>query len=468
MRLLLFFLLLGCFTTFGAVTYKLTVQPQDITDTPVKNYLEYFADSANMIFPEQLPSVNWKSYKQYKSETFDENTTYWFRLTITNSSATNKFWILELLDPNLKEVHFLYPDRHMELQNTGIIEDFESRGFGHKNYVYPFELAKNDTTTVYFSIKNTVKSGVSLAIRTNQEFVEYALAEYYFLGIFYGIIFIMAVYNLVLYFYTKELSYIYYAFYVLCFMLNAFRIDGLGFQFFWPNLPVFSQWLSLVSPVFLVVSFALYAWQFLALDSSNSLYRNLLIYICAAFVIITYINNYVAILPGYDSWLIGSFLVIGYGGVMAKRKGNKSASYFLVAFSFLLIGFTLFALRNLHLIPTSIFTIYALNLSFIIEVIVFSLGIGRKFKIAREEQIRNDKKFIAQLLENEKLKDALNEELKAKVLETSQDLVQKNLQMQQMLEKIKIKNKQIQFLSGAIETEKVEDTDVSPFGVKDN
>lgn len=460
MRLLVVFLLLSCFSSLGAGSYKLTDQPQDITDTPVKNFLEFFADSANMIFPEQLTSVKWESFEKYQTAKFDKNTTYWFRLTIFNKSAVNKFWLLELLDPNLNEVRFLCPDRHIELQTTGTIENFSSRLFRHKNFVMPIELAKNDSVTVYFAINNSLKSGVSIAIRPNQEFVEYALSEYYFLGIFYGIIFIMAVYNLILYFYSKELSYIYYAFYVLCFMLNAFRIDGLGFQFFWPNFPIFTQWLRFVSPILLVISFALYSMQFLALRTKGgSIYRKLLLITCTVFVILSYINYFIVLIPGIDFGLVVSFLIIGYGGVMAKRNGNRSADYFLVAFSFLIIGFVLYSLRNLHLIPTSIFTIYALNLSFIIEVIIFSLGIGRKFKIAREEQEQKDKKLIFQLLENEKLKDALNEELKVKVLETSNDLEQKNLLMQQMLEKIRNKNKQIQNLSGNFDTQVIDEPD---------
>lgn len=456
-----------CLKALGADPYILSERNYDLADPAIWEHMEFFCDSGISVIPEQLQEQSWRNYKEYQEAGFNKEFTYWFRLLILNESAENNFWFAEILDPNLQEVGMVLPEEEFYPVIAGISKPFSNRGFQHKNFVVPIELKQGDKTTFYFSIKNKHKSRGRLSIRPAKDFMEYALSEYFFLGIFYGIIIIMAIYNLFLFFFTRELVYLYYVLYVICFSLHAFKVDGLGFQFFWPDFPSLSLIMEYGSPLLVVISFALYSQKFLTIGKYARAYKLSLVYVTFIYTVIYWVNLFFFNLVALELMLGITFGIIAFGGVMATRNGDRSARYFLIAFAFLVTGFTILTLRKFHLIPTNVFTIYALNFSFIIEVVIFSLGIGRKFKLAKEEQERMDKQMILQLKENEILKDSLNRELQKRVLKTSRELENKNQLMEQMLKEIRDKNLQINALNNQFDQDSDSKDDESESYISD-
>ena len=54
---------------------------------------------------------------------------------------------------------------------------------------------------------------------------------------YYGMLIVMMVYNLFLYFFVKHISYLYYVAYIISFTAFQFTLNGYSFQFLWPNSP---------------------------------------------------------------------------------------------------------------------------------------------------------------------------------------------------------------------------------------
>ena len=57
------------------------------------------------------------------------------------------------------------------------------------------------------------------------------------LGIFFGFMIVMAIYNLLLYFSLKDKVYLLYVGTVIFNILTTLAINGISGQFFWPNQP---------------------------------------------------------------------------------------------------------------------------------------------------------------------------------------------------------------------------------------
>ena len=55
--------------------------------------------------------------------------------------------------------------------------------------------------------------------------------------LFYGIILIMLVYNLILFFFIRRIEYLYYTIFVFFLMLFMMGMDGIAFQYLWPDSP---------------------------------------------------------------------------------------------------------------------------------------------------------------------------------------------------------------------------------------
>ncbi|MCR6642970.1 MAG: transposase [Sporocytophaga sp.] len=302
----------------------------------------------------------------------------------------------------------------------------------------------------FFSIKNNYFTRPDICIRTPQKFLDYALSEYYYLGIFYGILLIMSVYNIFIYFSTRENVYLYYVAYVVCYSINSFSEDGLGFQYVWPDFPGINELIQ-YAPILLITAFVFYSKTFLSLKQYAPKLRrgidlSLIIY-CVMFCI----NNFFLQISWLRYFYLLPFILIFIAAITATRKGNKSAKYFILAFSLFLISFSIFILRINGFVATTIYTVYSLNFGFLLEVVLFSSALGQRLKIEKEEKTRIDKMLIMQLQENEKLKDSINQELELKVKERTEEVNRKNRELAIALTNLEEKSKQIEELNKLLE-----------------
>ena len=70
-------------------------------------------------------------------------------------------------------------------------------------------------------------------------------------AIYLGLILVMVVYNLFLYFSTRERVYLYYILSILSIAIMLLTLTGMGFQMIWPNSPEFNQF---ASPMFMTLA----------------------------------------------------------------------------------------------------------------------------------------------------------------------------------------------------------------------
>lgn len=424
-----------------------------LSDPNIKNHIQYLEDSTNRLTLKDIGNKKFLPFEQYHTSTYHPKSTYWFKLTVVCETDKYNLWFLEILNPFVDKVQAWYINGKdtIAYDPSGIQYKFSSKTFKHKNFLFPFKAEKNDTVSIYFTEKNKVKSSVRTGIRPAEQFSEYALNEYYLLGVFYGILFIMGLYNLFIYFSTRDSIYLYYVFYVLCYCLNSLKIDGLGSQFFWPDIPAISPFVDTFSPLLLILSFYIYSRKFLGLTNyaygiQRYLNLSMLLYIGLFFI-----NYFVVDVGWLNFFYFLPFGIIYISGIVSYQKGNAAAGYFLAAFTILISGFTLFLLRGIHLIPTTIFTIYALNFGFLLEVVLFSYGMGQRLKMEREKQALSDKLLIDQLKENEILKDSINRDLEDKVRERTLEVESKNIALGDALKELKEKNEQIRMFNILLE-----------------
>src|SRR5690606_7617810 len=108
-------------------------------------------------------------------------------------------------------------------------------------------------------------------------------------------------------------------------------------------------------------SFVFYSKKFLFLRSYSKTLSDAIDLSLSIYGII-FVLNYFLLNVSWVSYLyLLPFALIYLGGMLAWQKGNRSAKYFLMAFSFLIFCFTIFVLRVTGIISTTIFTVYALN-----------------------------------------------------------------------------------------------------------
>jgi hypothetical protein len=114
-------------------------------------------------------------------------------------------------------------------------------------------------------------------------------------------------------------------------------------------------------------------------------------------------------------------------GLYVYFKGYKPARFFVLGYSFLFVGFMIKLLiyLNVSWLSYGPITHYSLSFSFVIEMIFVSFAIGDNIRHLRKKKDKVQKRMIAQLQENEKLKDNMNQELTFLVDERTKELRQK-------------------------------------------
>ncbi|HTF82773.1 MAG TPA: 7TM diverse intracellular signaling domain-containing protein [Cytophagales bacterium] len=368
---------------------------------------------------------------------------YWLRTKI--KTDTDGKWLLEFLDPHIHKVTMY------ELRQGTLLQLHPDVGFGlpftekkhwHKNFLFDINTASRDTCTYYFKFETRLVNCFLFKLRPASSLVNYAITEYSYLSFYYGILFLMALYNLMIYLRVKERVYLYYVSYVLCCALNSFAEDGLGFQFIWPHSPEINQFVVRWVPDILLFSFVMYSVAFLHLYKTHRKVVLGILVLGACHVLANYINYEFYYGRLNFRWLfLLPFAIIYVLAVYQLYKGEKYTRFFVLGYSFILLSLVVYFLRTHGILLFHwFFNIYAFNVGFVLEVIVLSYALGERLRLEKLEKERAQQQMIAQLKENEALRQAYTSELEEKVRERTRDLEHANEEIRAFNDFLEIKN----------------------------
>ncbi len=370
--------------------------------------------------------------------TQDPNATYWIKFIVEPNIKERKKWVLEILDSRHYDVElYALNEGTYQVISSGLKQPFASRNYLHKNLVMDLDLKTGVTNTYYLKIHSKVIGSILFKIRSNDEFSSYAFNEYYFLGIYYGIILIISLLNLILYFSLKEKIYLVYSVYVLSWGFNSMLDDGIGYQYLWSSHPVVSQIGFILSNPLLVVFFTLYSKWFLDSKTLHPKYDRWINY-SMFFYFANYVLDKFIAYPGgviYFLFLI-HFVFVYLVSIRLYKEGFKPARFFIIGNTFIILGFILRLIKDLGILDISgnisIVAIYSRDGAIILEICILFIALGDRFRFLKVQKEEAQAKIITQLEENEALSQKVNQELEQKVTERTKELSEKSVELEQL------------------------------------
>jgi hypothetical protein len=460
----LFFLLAGFFHSEASDTLligKGIKKGNDFIALRTK-HLEVFYDETDSLKFEDIQKAAFR--KPLSNETndkeeliFDKSSPHplWIKFTVKNVSSPDadeldKRWLIEVLDFNTKELTFFIPDSagRYDEWSAGFRYPFSYRHIRHKNHDFDIPYSAKPQT-VYVRVIPGNATLFVVHLKSEREFIEYSNSEYYLLGLFYGLILIMGIYNLILFINIREPYYLFYLLFVTFLGLSSMCHDGTGFQFLWPNHPEWNDDILILSMFGIVLWTLFYSRWFLSTKRNypfiDKIFLFFIVLTFALFLIVEFFR------PPYLIYLLPASLIpfglIYFTGWKVYLNGYTSSRFFLFAFTFFLLGLSIRLLKFFNLIEGSIFTVYSFNIGAALEMILFSIAIGDRIRMLKDEKekamIEKEKaqgEMIRQLKENEKLKDKVNRELEEKVRQRTVELEVKN-------DELKIANEKLKYLT---------------------
>lgn len=358
--------------------------------------------------------------------------TYWFKIRIQPNSEAKKTFLLEFFDQTIDQISAYIPLKNgkYKIEQLGDSNPFSHRLINHKNFEIPLENNGVDAQVFYFKIKSSQISDVIIVLRSTEWFIAYALNEYFYFGIFYGMILVFSFYNLLMFFAIRQKQYLYYVLYNLSLGFFEMSSDGIAYQYLWPNAPGWNQ----VSYAFALCATSIFALLFtkeLLFVKAKAPRLNKLIVGIIVLRILFFLYCYFLDQTLFSYKFIEAIplSVAFFTGIYIYKNGYQPARFFVLGYSFLFTGFTLKFLIMLGIswLNFGVVSYYSLSICFVLEMIFLSLAIGDKVRILKMKKDKAQHKMIRQMALNAKLKDSLNQELESKVEERTREVYHKSL-----------------------------------------
>ncbi len=230
-------------------------------------------------------------------------------------------------------------------------------------------------------------------------------------GMFFGIVLVMALYNLFLFFSLRDKSYFYYVMLLismgLIFMAN-YRFD---FEYLWPEHPKLQILFSKIpfNDVFCGFWILVFTQSFLN-TRINFPKLHLFINVLNLISILVLLSTLLHIIESNTGWFLTSILGIIFlstalfSGLIAFMKGFKTAKYFLTGIIFSSIGTIIFLIQDKFNVFPFDFKTYPMELGNTIDMIFFSLALANKINLLKEENNKQKELLISERLLQEQMR----------------------------------------------------------------
>lgn len=296
-------------------------------------------------------------------------------------------------------------------------------------YGFRIPLPVGRSATILLRVHSLKQVQLPIAICDQGFFQHYATTRNFWIGGFIGIMLVMALYNLFVFFSIRDKSYLIYVVYIalVCGTQLSF-LGSLGFHVL-PYSTWFATNSSLVLTCFTAIAAGAFMDNFLSVRRQIASYRYVTIGFSA--LLLACVGAIVANAPllGYQvaQAAAGTYAFYQlYIAVLLRRRGSRSAIYFLLAWSLFLAGVMLFVLKDKDVLPFNAFTNYTMPVGSVAEVVLLSFGLGDRINILRREKERSQAESLRISLENERIIREQNMFLEQKVTERTRELRESN------------------------------------------
>ena len=373
---------------------------------------------------------------------------FWARMTITSRLDSPATYYFELKYPMLDHVEFYIPDDNGGLKKfiCGDHHPFHTRPLNYTHFVFPVTLQPDQNHTCYLRCVTSSSMNLPLYLVSPVALAESTSVEYLMLGIYYGLVLVMIVYNLFLYVRINDITYLYYVTFISGFMFFQLGLNGLSFQLFWPNQ---IWWANNNLPFFIF-----FAYLFGCLFTRSILNtRHYLPHIDKLLAFYQYLGlggMFFSLVFSYSASiklaaaLCFTLLTHIYCGIRIMMTGYRPALYYAVAWSVSLLGFVTYAMKTFAIIPNTFFTHWATQFGSAWEITLLAICLADRLYLLEKEKKQAQAEYAyrlektnAQLDESNLQLSLANKELNVCNIDLEKRVGARTLRLSQSNEKLR-------------------------------
>lgn len=394
MRYLLMFLLCGLPLLAGAVEFN-----EATRSLPLGRVMQVLEDpSGSVTIADARSALVATRYTRHDKDTLNagySRSAFWLKVDLhylPKDPQAQRTWLLELAYPPLDHLELYVPDDaggYRLAGRTGDALPFASREIRQNNYLFTVDFKAGEQKTLYLRLQSEGSIQAPLTLWSSTAYLEDQPLRLYVLGLIYGVLLGMLVYNLFIYLSVRDTSYLYYILYIASFGMYQLSVNGAAVEYFWPDNP---WWANAATP-FLIGASALFGSLFARSFLHTALYsrwldRLLLVLVGtgAVVMLLSLMTSYALALRLATALALVFTVTIFVAGIKAWCCGQRVARYFIIAWSAFLIGGVVNTMMVLGYLPNVFLTMYASQIGSAIEVALLSLALADRINAMREQQ----------------------------------------------------------------------------------
>ncbi len=371
--------------------------------------------------------------------------TVWLRLEV--EVRTPAEWVLELDAPLLDYLEFYAPSEqgHYLIKEMGAYYPFSQRFLKVTSYILPLhkEVGKR---VYYLKIKSDFPLELPLTVSTQDKFLEENHKKDLFFGMYAGFMLSMLLYYFFLFLRLGDKSYLYYALYISLAVVFYLHLFGYSFEILWANRPIINFYTPTMSCVLVTVVMILSSDFLESKKNTPMLHKGYYIFGFLFFLIILINlsgNFSLAAPPSQTIALLGLLYTLTVG-IVGYWKGNKTARFFILAWSFYGVSAIIFILKVQAVLSSNIFTKYSIVWGSASTTILLAFALADKIYVLRKEKGKIEQDLILSLQENEKLVQEKNKDLERQVHIRTEELQQVNDELHSTLEFVQTQKEELE------------------------
>ncbi len=371
---------------------------------------------------------------------------YWFRFIVKNNSSRAVNYYLEVEYPLLDHLDLYVPDANgtYNVTRTGDCHPFFERPVPYRNFVFPISLEKGEQKTCFLRCRTTSSLNMPAYFCSPEGLMEKVENAEIILGLYFGILFAMLAYNFFVFVSIRDITFLYYVFFVGSYALFQAGLNAVSFKYFWPD---HIWWANVSLPFFIFLAHmfgALFTRSFLNTEKNIPLGDKILrayIYLGVAGAALSFFMPY-SVSIKFASLLTMGVLVHIVCGLICAFKGYRPARYYAVAWTVSLGGMAIYALKSFGVLPNNFVTIWGIQIGSAWEVIILSLALADKVNVLKREKEVLQAEYTRRLEDANLRLEQFNRELEEKVEARTRELRESNENLQREAEERSIAEQQ--------------------------
>ena len=340
---------------------------------------------------------------------------FWIKAVSKNNSSKEKTQILELGYPTLDliDIYELKDERLILKKELGDWRRQEEN-YLMPNPTYEFVIPAKETKVFFIRVVSTGSVQLGISVQSFKSYIRHSSVEVKWLSFYFGAVFIMLMYNFIIYLIIKNKSFLYYVFFHVCYTAFALSLSGIAGQLLWPDMPEINKY---AIPVTMALSgtFAfLFAIYFLDLKQLNKrLYYFIYAFVPFSLVIalMPFVTGYrVAVVTSSALSFIAVIILSMTAFYLAFFKKNINALFYLIAWSFFQAGVGIAHLVNIGWFPSTQLTHFSSQIGSFFELLLLSIGLAFYYNRLKDEhsKLRNTNDQLRALSNTDMLTGSYN------------------------------------------------------------